>query len=60
MDDALGVEGFIYELNNFQNDIDSFQFGKHSVTRQVALDVLFDLNLVSLDMASTSVYLEVA
>jgi hypothetical protein len=59
MDDALGVKGFIYELNYFQNHIDGLQFWKNGVTRLVALDVLFDLNLVSLDMPGASVYLEV-
>jgi len=59
MDNALRVEGFIYQLNNFQNHIDSFQFGKHSVPRLVALDVLFNLNLVFLDMSGASVYLKV-
>lgn len=59
MDDALGMEGFIYELNNFQYDIDSFQFRKHSVSRLVALNILIYVNLVSLNMPSASIYLEV-
>jgi hypothetical protein len=59
MDDALGMEGFIYELNNFQYDIDSFQFRKNSVSRLVALNVLIYVNLVSLNMPSASIYLEI-
>jgi hypothetical protein len=59
MDDALGMEGFIYELNNFQYHIDSFQFRKHSVSRLVALNVLIYVNLVSLNMPSASIYLEI-
>jgi len=59
MDDALGVEGLIYELNNFQYDFDSFQFREHSVSRQIALYVLFNLNLVSLNVTGARVYLEV-
>ena len=59
MDDALGVESLIYELNNFQYDFDSLQFREHSVSRLIALDVLFNLNLVSLNVPGARVYLEV-
>lgn len=59
MDDALGVQGLIYELNNFQYDFDSLQFREHSVPRLIALCVLFNLNLVSLNVPSACVNLEV-
>lgn len=59
MDDALGVESLIYELNNFQYDFDSLQFREHSVPRLIALYVLFNLNLVSLNVPSACVNLEV-
>jgi len=59
MDDALGVEGLIYELDNFQYDFDSLQFREHSVPRLIALYVLFNLNLVSLNVPGARVYLEV-